>query len=579
MLNKGSSFSMSAHLVSLRIKNLALVEELSWSPGPGFNAISGETGAGKSVLLGALNLLLGERADKSLIRTGADSCAIEAIFETRDPDPYDRLLETAGAELCQDGQLLLKRSLSPNGSRQFANGSPCTLQLLKSLGDLLVDLHGPHDHQSLFSREHQTRLLDQFAGLTSLHHDYTMARRLWLDAVAEEEKISRDALEAARELDLVRHQLAEIDAAEITDENEEEELIRRQKTAEHARRLLELGSQGLALLDEGEIALTGLSGDLGRLLREMTRLDESTASLETEQIALHDSIASLTHSLRDYLERIDDDPETLETLHQRLDLLQSLKRKYGHTLAEILTFAEERRRRLDELLRREEREKNLAGEIAAAHASTLTLGKKLSAARQEGATKLARAVAGQLTELGFQQAGFSIGLEEQTAPSASGLELAEFVFAPNPGEAPRPLRQIASSGEISRVMLALKCTLADQDEVSVLVFDEIDANVGGETATCVGKKMGDLGRSRQVLCISHLPQVAAAASTHFCVEKEIRDGRTVSLLRELSGLEREEEIARMLGGRQSSALEHARHLLQSIPETAPKTRRPARPSK
>lgn len=552
---------MSAHLVSLRIKNLALVEELTWRPGRGFNAISGETGAGKSVLLGALNLLLGERADKSLIRTGAESCAIEAVFESSDTKAYDALFEEAGVELCQEGQLLLKRSITPTGSRQFVNGSPCTLGLLKHLGDLLVDLHGPHEHQSLFSRERQTQILDDYAGLGELREEYGKARRRWLDLRAEAAALAEEAGQVERDLELIRHQLQEIDGAELADPGEEEELARRQRVVESSRRLLELGGQVAGLLDEGEYSLSSQCGDLGRLLREMARLDPAAGALESEQVALHETISSLSRSVADYLERIEDEPEARAEIAERLDLIQNLKRKYGASIAEILNFAEERRARLVRLEHREERGANLTGEIARAEEGMRKWARELSAGRKKGAGSLAKNVAGQLAELGFRQAGFAIQLEPMEAPGAQGMELADFVFAPNPGEAPRPLRQIASSGEISRVMLALKCALAEQDEVSLLVFDEIDANVGGETATRVGEKMRQLGEKRQVLCISHLPQVVAAASRHFCVEKEVRAGRTLSSLREISGAQREEEIARMLGGREASALEHARHLL------------------
>jgi DNA repair protein RecN (Recombination protein N) len=566
---------MSAHLVSLRIKNLALVEELAWRPGRGFNAISGETGAGKSVLLGALNLLLGERADKSLIRTGAESCAIEAVFESRETRIYDALFEEAGVEPCQEGQLLLKRSITPTGSRQFINGSACTLGLLKSLGDLLVDLHGPHEHQSLFSRERQTQILDDFAGLRVLREGYVRARRMWLDLRAEAEALADEAGQAVRELELIRHQLEEIDGAELVDAGEEEELTQRQRVVENSRRLLELGGQAAGLLDEGEYSLSSQCGDLGRLLREIARLDPAAAALESEQIALHETLSSLSRGLADYLEKIEDEPEARVAIAERLDLIQGLKRKYGAGIAEVLAFAEERRERLGRLERREERGANLSGEIARAEEAMGKLARELSAGRKKGAGSLAKSVAGQLSELGFRQAGFEIQLEALAEPGAHGMELAEFVFAPNPGEAPRPLRQIASSGEISRVMLALKCALAEQDEVSLLVFDEIDANVGGETATRVGEKMRQLGEKRQVLCISHLPQVVAAASTHFCVEKEVREGRTQSSLREVVGVEREEEIARMLGGREASALEHARHLL-SVPAGSTRSKKSKR---
>lgn len=569
---------MSACLVSLRIMNLALVEELTWRPGPGFNAISGETGAGKSVLLGALNLLLGERAEKSLIRTGADSCAIEAIFATDRPENYDQLLAESGIEPCQDGHLLLKRAITPTGSRQFVNGSPCTLATLKLLGDSLVDLHGPHEHQSLFSRELQTQILDDFSGLQETRAAYNQARRKFLALQAEAAALAEDAESANRELELLRYQVQEIEAAALQDPNEEEELLRRQKVSESARRLLELGSEALAMVDEGEFSLSSRVGELGRLLREMARLDAAAAPWEAEQLAVHESLSALSRSLAGYLVTLEDDPEERRALAERLDLLQTLKRKYGPTIPAILEFARERLERLETLENREQRGAHLEEEIRAARQEMLHLAEELGEGRKQGAAALAKAVAFQLGELGFRQAGFQISLEELGEPGPHGQELAEFVFAPNPGETPRPLRQIASSGEISRVMLALKCVLAEQDEVSLLVFDEIDANVGGETATKVGEKMRQLGAKRQVLCISHLPQVVAAAATHFVVEKEVEHGRTTSRLREVRGGEREEEIARMLGGRQSSAIEHARQLLTSA-QQATISVPPAKPKK
>lgn len=552
---------MSATLASLRIKNFALVDDLTWTPGRGFNAISGETGAGKSILIGALKLLLGERADRGLIRSGSDQCTVEALFETPGPDILDAILVEAGAEPCEDGQLILKRVFSTSGGRQFVNGSPCTLSLLKQLGELLVDLHGPHDHQSLFSREEQTRLLDDYSGLLELSESYRKARREWLDLVAEEEDIRTNALSNAREVELLRHQISEIDEAALQP-GEEEELALRHRTAGSARKIRETGTLALAVLSDAEPSLLSLSGELGRQLKDLVRMDASVEDSAARHLEINEMLVDLSRDLERYLESIDDDPRRLAELESRLDLLGSLRRKYGHSVEEILAFRDSAAARLAQLESIEERGAGLAEAIAAAAQNVARLGARLTKGRAKAAGLLAKAVAGELKDLNFKQAEFSIRLEQLDTPGPHGLEIAEFVFAPNPGEPARALRQVASSGEISRVMLAIKGALAAQDRVALLVFDEIDANVGGETASRVGAKMSKLGASRQVLTITHLPQVAAAADTQFLVSKEIEGGRSVSRLQHLEGVEREREIARMLGGTADSALQHARTLLK-----------------
>jgi DNA repair protein RecN (Recombination protein N) len=553
---------MPATLASLRIKNFALVEDLTWNPGPGFNAVSGETGAGKSILIGALKLLLGERADRGLIRTGCDQCAVEALFETPEPERIDPILLSAGAEPCEDGHLIIKRVLTPSGGRQFVNGSLCTLGLLKELGDLLVDLHGPHDHQSLFSREQQTRLLDDYAGLADEAEAYRQARRQWLALLKEQEEIRANALATAREIELLRHQVAEIDGANLL-EGEDQELESRHQTAVNARKIRETGAVACALLGDAEPSLIGLCGELGRQTRDLARLDPGAEPFAVRQVELNEILLELGRDMQRHLESIDEDPARLAELESRMDVLGSLRRKYGQTVDEIFAFREASASRLAELEGREERGTHLADAISSEEKNVTRLGAKLSQARAVAARKLARTVAAELRDLNFKQASFSLELEPLDEPGPHGCELAEFVFAPNPGEPPRALRQIASSGEISRVMLALKCALAAQDRVALLVFDEIDANVGGETASKVAAKMAGLGRNRQVLCITHLPQVAAAAGTQFLVAKEVKDARTISRLTRLDGHAREEEIARMLGGRGGSALEHAKTLLGS----------------
>ncbi|PTY00572.1 DNA repair protein RecN [Spartobacteria bacterium LR76] len=552
---------MSATLASLRIRNLALVEDLTWEPSPGFIAITGETGAGKSVILGALTLLLGDRADKGVIRTGADSATVEAVFENATDPRLAAALEDHGAEPVEEGRLIVKRTVPAEGAgKQFVNGSPCTLALLRALGDLLVDLHGPHDHQSLFSRDQQTRLLDSFAGSTSLREEFTLARRQLLKLREEKDAILQGEQALAREIDLLSHQVAEIDQAQLAP-GEEETLLSRQKAAANSQRIGEICTQLEAGVNESDDSLTSRLGELSRLARELSRLDPGSEEIARSCDEVFTAADSLARAIATYSASLEDGPANLEEIEARLDLLQTLKRKYGHTVEAVLDFAAQAAARLEELTGRAERRDTLDADIAAAERAMLDLGHKLTTKRTASAKKLGDKVKTGLKDLGFAKAEFSIALEKLADPGPHGCEQAEFQFSPNPGEPARPLRAIASSGEISRVMLALKGALADQDDVPVLVFDEIDANVGGEIAAKVGLKMKELGAARQVLCITHLPQVAARAAEHFIVTKEVESGRTRTLLDQATGAKREQELARMLGGQSDSARAHAKALL------------------
>ncbi len=550
-------------LASLRIRNFALVEALEWEVPGGFVAITGETGAGKSILIGGLKLLLGERADKGAIRAGAKECVVEAVVDLPGGSVVPGLLEAAGVEGCEDGQLILKRVIAAAGAgRQFVNGSPCTLSLLREVGDRLVDLHGPHDHQSLFSREAQTRLVDAFAGSVEVAADYRAARAGWLGLVAEQAESEAGVQAVEREIDLLGHQVSEIDEAELV-ADEEEALVARQMAGGNAERLTGLAAAaGYALVGAEDSLENGLI-EVGRLAREMAKLDAVGAEgLAGRVTALAEEVGDLAREFSGYGERIDSDPESLAAVEVRLDLLENLKRKYGRTVADVLAFLEESRSRLAELRGRSERRANLGADITSAREATRVAGQKLSKLRGKAAPKLAAEVRRHLQDLGFLKAGFEVRLDAVDEPAADGLETVEFVFAPNPGEPAQALRAIASSGEISRVMLALKTSLSAQDEVPVLVFDEIDANVGGEVAHAVAGKMAEISRARQVLCITHLPQVAAAATTHFVVAKSVVGGRTISGLERVVEGSREEEIARMLGSRTGgAALAHAQELL------------------
>lgn len=533
-------------LTLLKIRNLALVDQLVWELGSGLIGVTGETGAGKSVIVGALKLVLGERADKSLIRTGEDQCTVEAVFELGHAEEIQTILEEGGLDPSDDTQLIIRRSIGQNTNRQFVNDSPVTLNLLKRIGEHLVDLHGPHDHQSLLSTERQLAMLDAYGSSESTVRDYRHAHRRWRDKVKELDELEQAEQASDQELELLRHQIEEIDAAAINPE-EEQEIEDRWRRSSNAKRLVENAAAAVAVLN-GEDGVLNRLGEVQRLVRELEKLDPSissqTGSLESAVIELQDLEGNLT----DYADELDINPQEARALEERVNLLESLKRKYGPSLDDVLDRRATAAARLDTIENRGEKLDALRAEVAACRTEVDQFGRTLGGKRRKAAPKLAREITSQLKDLGFKQSSFDIHLQTLAEPGAQGLESAEFQFGPNPGEPMQPLRQIASSGEISRVMLALKSALADQDDTPLMVFDEIDANVGGEIARAVGRKMAALGTRHQVVAITHFPQVAASASMHFVVDKEVSHGRTHSRLFEVSGETRIQELVRMLGG-------------------------------
>ncbi|HEY4780629.1 MAG TPA: DNA repair protein RecN [Chthoniobacterales bacterium] len=550
---------MPATLRSLRIRNLALVEFLDWELEPGFTVVTGETGAGKSIILGALKLVLGERADKTLIRTGAEQCSVEALFEIADPGRINELLFEQGIDSCEGDQLLLRRLLAANGTnRQFINGCQTTLSVLKEVGDGLVDLHGPHDHQSLLAREYQLRLVDAFGGSEELYHSF---RETFEQLRTLHDKLEQlESENAAGNLELWQHQLAEIRDTAIQ-VGELESLEAKYALASNAHRILELTSLSLLQLADAEDSILTRLADIARTLREMERLDPGATELARNHERGTVELEELERDLRHYQEKIDVDPGSLRQLEERLNLLEGLRQKYHRNEEELLALAADLEKKLDQIDGREAALEKVRADFESTSRKMLELGKHLAADRRTAGTKLAEQIRVHLADLGFQQARFDLQWEALSEPITSGFDQIEFLFSPNPGEPLKALRAIASSGEISRVMLAIKTALAQQDLIGLLVFDEIDANVGGEIAHAVGRKMQTLGKNHQVLAITHMPQVAAAARKHFFVSKEVSDGRTRTALQEVGGPERLEEIARMLGGKSRSALEHARTLL------------------
>ncbi len=543
----------------LKIRNLALVDELVWELGSGLIGVTGETGAGKSVIVGALKLVLGERAEKNLIRTGEETCSVEAVFELKDPAEVNAVLEDGGLEICDGTQLIVRRVIGQTANRQFVNDSPVTLALLKRLGENLVDLHGPHDHQSLLSVERQLSMLDAYAGADGSVSKYRETYRLWREKASELEEIRHAENASEQELDLLRYQLQEIDSANLKPEDEQD-LEDRWRRASNASRLVEAAAAATAALN-GEDGILERLTEVQRLVRDLEKLDpsirERTASLETACLELQD----LESNLADYSDELDINPAEAATLEERVNIIETLKRKYGPSLTDVLARRDAAAARLDTIENRGEKLETLERELLACRAALDAAGKSLATLRKKAAPKLAKEISSQLKDLGFKQSSFEAPLKTLSEPGPQGLESVEFQFGPNPGEPLLPLRQIASSGEISRVMLAVKSALADQDATPLMVFDEIDANVGGEVAKAVGRKMAALGTRHQVVAITHFPQVAAMSAHHFVVEKEVSGGRTRSRLFAVNGETRIQELVRMLGGGGEQARAMAASLL------------------
>jgi len=546
-------------LTLLKIRNLALVDQLEWELGGGLVGITGETGAGKSVIVGALKLVLGERADKGLIRTGEDQCVVEAIFQLPDASTglVNAILEEVGMELCEENELIIRRIVGSSTNKQFINNCAATLGVLKKIGQHLVDLHGPHDHQSLLSPERQLAMLDAYAGATKEVEKYRSCWSLWREASDEYETARASREISDQEKELLKFQVEEIDNAALKP-GEEEELEERYRRTSNASRLGELAGKSIDFLNSG--VLPNLE-ELQRAVSELSRIDPAVADLagETESAAVQ--LNELERTLQDYLGELELDPAEVREVEERFNLLESLKRKYGPTLDDALEHAEEARQKLAGSENREEYLGQLKAQVDQRAQDLRAVARKLTTKRKKKAPALAKEIRTHLVDLGFKQAEFDVEIAAKAEPGPHGFESADYLFGPNPGEPLKPLRQVASSGEISRVMLAVKNALADQDHTPLMVFDEIDANVGGEIARAVGEKMASLGECHQVVSITHFPQVAAVAHQHFVVEKRVQSGRSLSSLTEVAGEQRIDELVRMLGGGDG---EQAREMAKSL---------------
>lgn len=564
-------------LVRLSIQNYALIESLEIEFGSGLNIITGETGAGKSILIGALGLALGERADSDSVRSGAKQAVVEAEFRVGPGPQWERILTEL--ELEKTETLSLRREVAATGrSRAFIGENMVPLSGLKQLGDALVDMHGQHQHQSLLYEERHLDFLDGFAQawperqrVAQLYQDYrNIAREL-------EELKNRERL-TQEKLDLYQFQIKEIEAAKIVP-GEEEELGRQQAVLANAEKLFSLASEGYGRLYQDEGSVSEQLAGLLKNLEQIADIDPRAEGLKTAVAAAEGQLKEAARELRRYRDGIQFDPARLEEIRQRLDLLHNLKKKYaakGEGLEAVLGYLEKIKSEVDSVEHGQERIAELEARLEKTRREWEQACLMLSEKRQAAARRMSREVTGQLADLGMDKAGFEVEVA-QTADEgglvgfkgrkcladATGVDRVRFLIKPNPGEEMRPLARIASGGEISRVMLAIKTILAEADQTPVLIFDEIDVGIGGRVAEAVGRKLRQIGQRRQVLCITHLPQIAALAQNHYRVSKRISGARTVTLVERLSDDQRVEEVARMLGGEKVSeaARRHAREMV------------------
>ncbi len=552
-------------LVELRIRDYAVVEDLTLELGPGLNALTGETGAGKSIIVGALSLLLGERASSDVVRVGAERASVEAVFDVEGVPAVRDQLEGYGFRL-EDGLLILRREVAAEGrNRAWVGGSPTTAKIVGELGTALVDLHGQHEHQTLLRQRDQRSILDAFGGaeepaaeLSELH---AALQGLRADLEAREER-RRDVESRA---DFLRFQLSEIDEARLTP-GEDEALEAEVGRHEHSEEL----AQGAAGLHEG---LYGgddaISDRLAAARQRLERLADFDPQLRADVERLAEAwhtISEVGRHIGDYASGVDHDPTRMEEVRERLDKLFRLKRKYGPELADVLATAQRVRTELADLDDADHDLGRLRARIEETEKSLEAAAGRLSEKRQVAAASLGEAVVTVLPELGLEGASFEVRLTTHNAISAGGAESVVFLVSPNEGFDPMPLSRIASGGELSRVMLALKSVLAAVDRVPVLVFDEIDAGIGGVVATAVADKLAEVASRHQVFVVTHLPQVASRADGHLLVEKGTEAGMTTASVRELDGEARVEEVARMLGGDPESetSRQHARELLGAV---------------
>lgn len=570
-------------LVSLHVKNFVLIDDCRIEFHSGLNALTGETGAGKSIVAGALSLLAGERSPVGSARNPDRDAVIEAAFElsahSPQTQPIQRLLEESGIPW-EDGNLIITRVLSPNGrNRIFLNNTQCLLTVLKEAGCLLMDLHGQHEHQSLLQKSSYRPLLDRFGDYGDRLAAYRETYRVWQEILQQLKSLEEDDRERLRREDTLRFQVQEINEADLR-ESEDEEIAARLQVIQHAEKLHEGCHEIVQILNEGEEPRPALLDELDRMesvLTAMARLDSSIQTIleswQPASIALHDVL----RDLENYKQSLEFNPGELDRLQERHFSIKNLKNKYGSTLIEILQYRDRSQEELNRIEHRDEERESLQKREKEYREQLIEQGKQLHDLRSKTARKIARQIGAELKSLGMESARFEIQVDYHFSPTGldigderpvsfgvDGADDIDFLITTIPDRPPRPLKEVASGGEISRIMLAIKCVFGKADAVPLMVFDEIDVGVGGRMADVVAERLAALSRDKQVLCITHLPQIASRADRNLRVDKQEENGRLLSRVTLLEGKARENELARMLGGDDSTASKRfAREMLKN----------------
>lgn len=549
-------------LESLHVKNLALIDEAEVQFGKGLNILTGETGAGKSIIIGSINLALGAKADRDMIRTGAEYALVELVFLVEDP-VQKKAIEALELPLEED-RVILQRRIMENRSVSKVCGETVTARQLKQLAEILIDIHGQHEHQSLLKAAKQTEILDAYAGsdLAEKKAAFKDIYRQYREAERELSENETDEETRRKECALAEFECTEIEEAALVS-GEDEELEKTYQRMCNARKIEEAAAAAHALCGYEN---DGAGSAIGRALREIKNVsayDDALQEYESQLLDIDSFLNDYNRGMAAYIAGLAFDGEAFDKTETRLNLVNHLKAKYGSSIEEILAYQEKARETIEKYHDYDAYREKLAGRVEESKKQALLLCKEISKIRKENARTLSEQMQQALLDLNFEQAVFEIRVEgSEEHMGENGWDQICFLLSTNPGEPLKELAQTASGGELSRIMLALKTVLADKDEIETLIFDEIDTGISGRTAWKVSEKMGILGKNHQLICITHLPQIAAMADSHFVIEKQVSEGRSLTDIREISSQESVNELARMLGGDQitEAALQNAQEM-------------------
>ena len=535
-------------LVHLHVRNLALIEDIEVEFGPGLNILTGETGAGKSILLGSMQLILGGRSAKDMIRTGASSALVELLFQVENPRAEASLREL-GVET-SEGQVLLTRKLMDGRSINKINGETCTVAQMKAAASCLLDIHGQHEHQSLLYQDKQLEILDIYGKeeIFPAKEKVQTAYKKYRDCKKQLDELDIDEEQRNRERAFLEFEINEIESAQLVS-GEDEELEKRYRKLNNGRKILETlqGVRDLTGYESGQ----GAGESVGNAVREISRVTEYDTQLDSMASALQEIDGLLNDFNRELASYVDDlnfDDEAFYETEKRLDTINGLKAKYGRTIEDIQEYCLKQKQKLENLDKYEERFHEAEENLKKSREELETVSHKLSVIRQKYSQMLTDKITEGLKDLNFLDVQFQITFRRRKEYTAGGFDDIEYEISTNPGESLKPLGKIVSGGELSRIMLAIKAILADRDQIETLIFDEIDTGISGRTAQKVSEKMAVIGRCHQVLCITHLPQIAAMADTHFEIEKHQKDNETITEIHPLEGDDSVRELARLLGG-------------------------------